>query len=509
MKKVTNSFLLSIIYLTIINLFIIFPQNIFSQNCSNTSVGFTPINDLGTGFFRSFQGGLYPNGLSVRPDDHDDGGLDLASKIVPLDTAGNYNPTTGKIVLLSVGMSNCSQEFLQFMQTVNGASYLNPKLVIVNGAQGGQTIDIINNPNAQFWTVIVQRLTAAGVSVKQVQAVWFKEAQSNPSDTTFPNYPYGLKDKFKICMGIMKSKYLNLKQCFSASRIYGGYATGSLNPEPYSYYSGWSVKWMIEDQINGDTSLIYKGANANSPWLSWGPYLWADGIIPRIDGLTWNCPIDYAADGTHPSTAGRQKVAIRLEDFFKTDEAAKPWFLKTVTINISAAPEGFLNPVSNTMNMRDTLTAYLRATSFPFNVFDSAKAVIDSTNLKGAFKFYNISSGTYYIQIKHRNSIETWSRAGGELLIFGAIHNYDFTNAVNKAYGNNLVLKGVKYCIYSGDVDQDGAIDITDSQIIENDAANFVSGYVSSDVNGDNFVDVSDEAISDNNSFNFVVKITP
>jgi len=504
MKRKFTAFLISIIYLSTI-----FLQNISAQNCSNTSVGLSPINDLGTGYFRSFQGGLYPNGFNNRPDIHDDAGLYFANQIIPLDTAGNYNPTTGKIVLLSVGMSNCSQEFQQFIQTVNGASYINPKLVIVNGAQGGQTIDIINNPNAAFWTVIIQRLTAAGASVKQVQAVWFKEAQSNPSDTTFPNYPIGLKNKFKITMGIMKSKYINLKQCYLASRIYAGYATTTLNPEPYSYYSGWSVKWLIEDQINGDTSLIYNGLNANSPWLSWGPYLWADGLIPRSDGLTWNCPTDYATDGTHPSTTGRQKVATRLVDFFKTDEASKPWFLKTLTLDITVAMEGFLNSFNNKLNMRDTVTAYLRATSFPFHIIDSGRSVIDSVSLKGVFKFYNITSGTYYIHVKHRNSIETWSKAGGELFTFGGVYNYDFTSAINKAYGNNLILKGTKYCIYSGDINQDGVIDGSDLSFADNDVTNFVTGYVVSDVNGDNISDASDLSIIDNNAFNSIVKITP
>ncbi|MEO6695062.1 MAG: hypothetical protein ABIY50_10555 [Ignavibacteria bacterium] len=504
MISVINTSLISIIYF-----FLILSQNVFSQNCSNTSVGYTPINDLETGYFRSFQGGLYPNGFNTRPDIHDDAGLSFAGEIVPLDTAGNYNPTTGKIVLLSVGMSNCSQEFLEFIQMVNGASYLNPKLVIINGAQGGQTIDIINNPNAMFWTVIIQRLSAAGVSMKQVQAVWFKEAQANPSDTTFPNYPSGLKDKFKTCMGIMKSKYINLKQCYLASRIYAGYATSTLNPEPYSYYSGWSVKWLIEDQINGDTSLIYNGSNANSPWLSWGPYTWADGVIPRSDGLTWNCPADYAADGTHPSTAGRQKVATRLVDFFKTDETTKPWFLKNVTINIKAAMEGFLNTPVNTLNMRDTARAYLRTISFPFNIIDSAKAVIDSLNLTGTFKFYNITSGTYYIHLKHRNSLETWSRAGGQLVTFGSIYSYDFTTAANRAYGNNLTLKGTEYCIYSGDLNQDGAIDGSDLSAADNDVTNFATGYVLTDVNGDNISDASDLSIIDNNAFNSIVKITP
>lgn len=504
MKTKINPFSIVIFILTLI-----FTQNSFSQNCAITSVGFTPINDLGSGTFRGFQGGLYPYGSNSRPAFHNSAGLSIANQIVPLDTAGNYNPTTGKIVLLSVGMSNCNQEFQEFMIMVNGATYLNPKLVIVNGAQGGQTIDIINNPNAAFWSVITQRLTTAGVSVKQVQAVWFKEAQASPSDTSFPNYPSNLKDGFKTCMGIMKSKYTNLKQCFLAGRIYAGYATSALNPEPYAYYSGWSVKWLIEDQMNGDTNLIYNGTNPKSPWLSWGPYTWADGIIPRADGLTWNCPADYAADGTHPSIAGRQKVASRLLNYFMNDEATKPWFLKNITINISVVMEGFLNISNNTLNKRDTVRAYLRASVSPYGIVDSAIGVIGSINLNGVFKFYNTTSGTYYIQLKHRNSIETWSKPGGQSITLGGIYNYDFTSGADKAYGNNQILKGTKYCIYSGDVDQDGIIDGGDLSIADNDATNFLTGYVSTDANGDDITDASDISIIDNNSFNSIVKITP
>ncbi|MBK8982636.1 MAG: hypothetical protein IPM38_10035 [Ignavibacteria bacterium] len=509
MKDVFSSFRTPVIYLTILITVVIFSRESISQVCTNTSVGLTPINDLGSGYFRSYQGGLYPNGNNVRPVVHDDDGVDIGLNIVPLDTGGNYDSVNGRVVLLSVGMSNCAQEFQQFMQNVNGATYLNPKLVIINGAQGGQTIDIINNPNANFWTVIIQRLAAAGLTVKQVQAIWFKEAQANPSDTAFPNYPDSLKEKFKTCMGIMKTKYINLKQCYLASRIYAGYATGTLNPEPYSYYSGWSVKWLIEDQINGDTSLIYNGINKNSPWLSWGPYTWADGIIPRIDGLTWICPADFAADGTHPSAAGRQKVALRIDDFFKRDETSKPWYLRSVTINVTTAMEGFLNSITGNLNMRDTVRVYLRNNTSPYNALDSSKAIIDSVSMKGIYKFYNITNGTYYLQVRHRNSIETWSSAGGESMTTGSIYNYDFTTSDSQAYGNNMVLKDGEYCLYSGDVNQDGLVDLTDNFLIDNDAIAFMTGYLSTDVNGDSVTDLSDAVIADNNALNFVGKVTP
>ncbi|MEP7146829.1 MAG: hypothetical protein ABI792_07445 [bacterium] len=484
-------------------------QNLYSQNCLNTSTGLPPIIDLGTGYFRNFQGGLYPGGSNSRPLSHNNDGINLANQIVPLDTAGNYNPVTGKIVLLSVGMSNCSSEFLQFIQQVSTAPNINPKLVLVNGAQGGQAIDNILDSNALFWTIIIQRLASAGVSAKQVQAVWFKEAQANPTDTTFPNYPAGLKDKFKTVMNILNAKYKNLKQCYSATRIYAGYATSTLNPEPYSYYTGWSVKWMIEDQINGDSSLNYKGTNIKSPWLSWGPYLWADGIIPNIDGLTWVCPADFNPDGTHPSAAGRIKVASRLLDFFSTDETAKPWFIKSVTLNLKLAVQGFLNVSTDVMNMRDTVRVYLRNNFSPFAIADSSAAVIDSITFRGVYKFYNAPQGTYYIQTKHRNSIETWSRSGGEPVTPGSTYEYDFTNSISNAFGNNLILVGTKYCIFSGDVNQDGIVNLPDVLMAHNDAAGFVTGYTSTDVTGNRTTDLADVILISNNAVNFVIKITP
>jgi hypothetical protein len=65
-----------------------------------------------------------------------------------------------------------------------------------------------------------------------------------------------------------------------------------------------------------------------APVLLWGPYFWADGTTPRkADGLVWKAS-DLGPDGTHPSNAGREKVAKMLLEFCKTDPLAKAWFAK-------------------------------------------------------------------------------------------------------------------------------------------------------------------------------------
>ncbi|MBK7159720.1 MAG: hypothetical protein IPH77_14580 [Ignavibacteria bacterium] len=72
-----------------------------------------------------------------------------------------------------------------------------------------------------------------------------------------------------------------------------------------------------------------------------------------------------------------------------------------------------------------------------------------------------------------------------------------------------MILKGTKYCIYSGDVNQDGIIDASDLSEVDNDAFNSLSGYVRTDVTGDDFVDAEDVSIVDNNAYNSVSVIRP
>jgi hypothetical protein len=72
-----------------------------------------------------------------------------------------------------------------------------------------------------------------------------------------------------------------------------------------------------------------------------------------------------------------------------------------------------------------------------------------------------------------------------------------------------MILVGNKYCIYSGDVNQDGLIDGSDGQLIDNAASNFLTGYVATDVTGDRMVDGSDAALTTNNAFYFVSAVRP
>ncbi len=309
--------------------------NAHGQNCSQTSVGFMPLTELGAGIYKNYSGGLYPQGSNVNPPAHLAAGLALAKQVVPRNSAGAADSINGKIVLLSIGMSNATQEFSAFKSLADADAAKNPQLVIVDGAQGGQTAAIIADSTANFWNVIDQRLRNANVTRSQVQAAWVKEADAGPT-RAFPGHAQILSNEMEMIARILKAKYPNLKIAYWSSRIYAGYATTNLNPEPFAYESGFAVKWLIEKQISGDTTLAFAGARPKAPWLAWGTYLWADGMKPRGDGLIWECR-DFQADGTHPAPSGRTKVANLLLAFFKTEVTAASWFLKKNATNVDTA----------------------------------------------------------------------------------------------------------------------------------------------------------------------------
>ncbi len=175
-------------------------------------------------------------------------------------------------------------------------------------------------------------------------------------------------------------------------------------------------------------------------------------------------------------------------------------------LNINSLVEGFYNEITNQM-VRDTMRVYIRSSSSPFLLIDSAKKYIHANGFAG-FNFSNVNNGVpYYLQLKHRNSISTWSKS--PLIFTSGNLTYNFTTSGSQAYGNNMKLKGTKYCIYSGDVTGEGSVDLSDLIVIQNSANSFSTGYIISDLNGDNLADLSDVLICYNNSSAFVSSIAP
>jgi PKD repeat protein len=272
----------------------------------------------------------------------------------------------------------------------------NPQLVIVDGAIGGQDAIQWTNPASANWaTVITQRLPAAGVTTNQAQVMWLKEALATPRNYGFfPLHAQAMQNYLEIIVRVAKAKYPNLKLLYFTCRT-RAYDTNSadLNPEPFAFETGFADKWVVQDQINGTNNLNYTARKGPvvAPWVSWGPYIWADGERARSDGLVWLCLDVSQSDFTHPSSNGVYKVATQILAFFKTDPTTTPWFLKK-----SGAGGPACAPTANVTNG-----------VMPLVVNFSANATAGTAPLHGAF--WTFEDGDF---ATNANPVKTFSAPG-------------------------------------------------------------------------------------------------
>lgn len=242
----------------------------------------------------------------------------------------------------------------------------------------------------------------------------------------------------------------------------------------------WHVyEWKIDDPLQWDNF-----SNGNGQ---------IDGPNTFFDSIQFSC--------SDPNSGSTEYILY----FDNIEKGMQP--VNILSINLSVLLEGLYNPAVNRM-IPDSITVFIANTTAPFNKVDSARVLLDSLGNASA-KFQNSPTGTYYVILKHTNHVETWSKNGGQSLIKGIPASYNFTSTSSQAYGSNLKLIGTKWCLYTGDINQDGAVDLTDLVEIDNDVFSFSVGKRSTDLNGDNIVDLNDLILCDNNSFNFINAITP
>jgi hypothetical protein len=299
------------------------------KDSGKPTVGLKPLNEMtADDKYKGEDGGLYGAGKNEPSGAHLAAAKKATAQIEPLDADGKP-AKDGTIGLVSISMSNATQEYSMFKQIADKDPQKSSLVKIVDCAQGGQAMAEWVDPKAPAWREAERRLNAANVSPNQVQVVWIKLANKGPRGELSEHGKKLQKDTLAVIQNA-RARFPNLRIAYLASRIYAGYATTQLNPEPYAYESAFVVRWLIKVQAKGDTALNYdpeKGA-VKAPVLLWGPYFWGDGTTPRkSDGLVWKRE-DLAGDGTHPSQNGREKVANMLLKFFKEDPLASGWFVK-------------------------------------------------------------------------------------------------------------------------------------------------------------------------------------
>lgn len=338
-----------------------------------------PLDQPGPSYLGQFELGLYPGGNTM-PAAHQAEGLARSNAIAPRDNMG-VPSASGKVVLLSIGGTDASQEFCtsslsnppdrtatslqctghSLMGRVYRGGYGNiervdtASLSIVNGAYADQlaanwehdTTPFANVPSSGSTPIVTGNYTrirdnvlgryTTPLSESQVQVVWLKVWNGSPS-VGLPSATadaYALEQRLGNIVRLLKQRYPNLVQVFISSPEYAGYSTGTLSAEPYAYEAGFAVKWLIEAQIvqmsNGSIDARAGDLNYSTgvaPWLAWGPYLWADGLEGKPSHPNWvSQDFDVASLSTYKSVQGQSKVGLALTAFFTFSPFTKCWFM--------------------------------------------------------------------------------------------------------------------------------------------------------------------------------------
>ncbi|MEP7165178.1 MAG: reprolysin-like metallopeptidase [Ferruginibacter sp.] len=253
-------------------------------------------------------------------------------------------------------------------------------------------------------------------------------------------------------------------------------------------------------------------------------------LLSTDGGSTW--PVTLAAntanDGSemvtipnNATTTARVKVESAGNIFFDisntnfTITAAT-----TITVNVKLFLQGYYNagsgimqPVLNNESVPSSLatetdTIIVELHHQTTHALIDTKKVVLLTNGTASATFIQ-PAGSYFIAVRHRNTLQTWTTA--PLACTSSTPLYNFTTAANKAFGDNQVqvAAGI-WAFFTGDLNQDEFIDVSDYPFFDSDNLGGVSGvYASTDMNGDGFVDVSDYPVFDNNNLSGVSSIHP
>ena len=164
----------------------------------------------------------------------------------------------------------------------------------------------------------------------------------------------------------------------------------------------------------------------------------------------------------------------------------------------------FVNNISGNITDADTVFVSAMNAASPHEEVDRQIGILKTNgDVTVTFGAAVVLNNNYFLKINHRNSIETWSANPVQLT---ASTYYSFSASVTQAYGSNekLTFDNLYAAIYSGDINQDCAVDGSDFLDFDGPAQVGAGGYDVADLNGDGAVDGSDFLVFDPNSQNGV-----
>jgi PKD repeat protein len=394
----------------------------------------------------------------------------------------------------------------------------------------------VNTPTSWAWTITPATFTFANGTTASSQSpqiqfsatglysVTLTVSNANGTDTEVKT-DYINVLPFAYCTptytsGTGYGDYITLVQLGSINN-----ATGASATPYYTYYSSLSTDLSLNTAYTITLSPgTYSSGNYIAVWIDFnknGTFETTEklGVIsiaptPATGTINFTVPAD--------ATPGVTRMRVREVWNNSTFDACSGYGYGEVedynvnivaperNLNLTVFLEGLFNgtAMSQAQNgsgnqfpgtVADQITVELHSTVSPFDMVAGPFTLDIHTDGNASTTLPTSLNGNYYLVIKHRNSIETWSGSGVSFSGSGAV-TYNFTTAASQAFGSNLKLVGSSYVLYGGDVSQDGLVDGSDMAFVDNASTMVLSGYNPEDINGDGIVDGSDMANIDNNS---------
>lgn len=268
--------------------------------------------------------------------------------------------------------------------------------------------------------------------------------------------------------------------------------------------------WGFNSPIAGINGLAFGGVvNVCTPVSNTSNVTICASALP----YTWNSQTITAA-GTYTHTAINIFGCDSTEILNLTVNSCS-----NSTLNLTAFIQGYYNSSTGTMvptlanqfevstsTACDSIDVELHDENTPATIIASTRVILNQDGT--AECSFPALSGNYYIAVKHRNAIQTWSAS--PVSFATSTVNYNFSTSASQAYGSNMVsLAAGVWGFYSGDIAVDENMDLLDLGLVEVDISNFGSGYLATDLNGDGNVDLLDSVPLEDNIGNFIFSNHP
>lgn len=308
--------------------------------------------------------------------------------------------------------------------------------------------------------------------------------------------------------GASASPYYTYYNSLSTNLAPGTAQTITLSPG--SYTSGNNISVWIDYNQNGVFESAEKLGNV------------AIGATPATGIINFTVPAGATAGTTRMRVRevyGNSNIDPCLGySYGETEDYNVNILSLSKSLNLTVFLEGLFNGTAMNKaqnatgdqfpgNVADQITVELHFSTSPYALAGGPYTVNVNTDGSASVTIPASLGASYYIVVKHRNSMTTWN--GNPVSFTGATISYNFSTSAGQAYGNNLKPVSGKFVIYGGDVNQDGSIDSADLTPVDNDAFNYLTGYIATDANGDGSTDTADMSLLDNNISMYVGIIAP